>query len=110
MANPRVLASAESSRPARSAQDRAGVTKSDQADVASESRLGLTEDRRGASQARDRSREINGGEVQTAWGGIALCYLADISRNAHEGARRYRLLYRADGDILGAVRFPCAGT
>ena len=78
--------------------------------MASESDLGLTENRRGASQARDRGREINGGEVHTTWGEIALCDLADISRAALEGTRRYRLLHRANGDILGAVRVHRAGT
>ena len=67
--------------------------------MASESDLGFTEDGRGVSQARDRGREINGGEVQTTWGEIALRDLAGISRSALEGTRRYRLLYRANGDI-----------
>ncbi len=61
--------------------------------------MGLTEDWRGTSEARDRSREINGGEVQTTWGEVSLCDLADISRAALEGTRRYRLVYRANGDF-----------
>jgi hypothetical protein len=67
--------------------------------------LALTEDCRGISQARDRTREIHGREVQTAWGQIALSDLADISPFALERTRRNRLLRRVNGDIQGAVRF-----
>jgi len=72
--------------------------------------MGLTEDSRGASQARDRRREVNGQEVQAAWGEVAFCHLANISRTALEGARRRRLLHRANGDIQSFVRLPRTGT
>ena len=49
----------------------------------------------GELRTGDPCREINRGEVQTAWGEIFLCDLADISRAALERTRRYRPLYRA---------------
>ena len=71
--------------------------------------MGLTEDCRRTSEARNRGSEINGGEVQTVRGEIAVSDLANISRSALERARRYRLLCRAHGVIQSAVRFPRAG-
>ena len=55
----RLLARTESVEEAGPAEDRSGVAASDQANVASESDLGLAPDRFGVKDAWHRSREVH---------------------------------------------------
>ena len=102
------LASAQSSWPSGTTQDRTRAAPALDG-CGKPIPPALAEECRRTSEARNRGSEINSGEVQTARGEIAVSNLANISRSKPSGVRHYRLLCCANGVIQHAICLPCTG-